>query len=227
MNKLAIIAALEREVAPLVSGWARTSVPSQNRDVVIFARGNVLVAFAGMGGMGARAAADAVYQHAAGKLDRMVSVGLAGALAPELKVGDIIRPATVIDEADGQRIDIPGGEGILVSCGTVADASLKHTLAQKHIARAVDMEAYAVADVARVYGVPFSAIKVISDDLDFPMPQLGRFVGDRGEFQTGRFILHAALRPWLWSTVSRLGANSTRATKALCRELELLMKPYA
>ncbi len=41
-------------------------------------------------------------------------------------------------------------------------------LAKKYQADAVDMEAYSVADVARIYSIPFRAIKVISDESRFP-----------------------------------------------------------
>jgi hypothetical protein len=37
-----------------------------------------------------------------------------------------------------------------------------------------------------------------------------------GEFQTKRFALHVALRPWLWLSVYRLARNSRIASENLC-----------
>jgi adenosylhomocysteine nucleosidase len=114
----------------------------------------------------------------------------------------------------------------LITAGTVADAELKRILAGKHIAQAVDMEAYAVADVARVYGVPFRAVKVISDELEFPLPPLGRFIGADGNFRTGQFALYSAVRPWIWGSVMQLAGNSRKATASLCTELATIIARF-
>ncbi len=224
MSKLAIVAALMREVADFVSGWQRTDVPTSMRNVRLYEQGNVIVAIGGIGAVSARAAADAAYKHANGAISQFVSAGLAGALTPEWQVGDVFRPATIIDEADDLSIPTSGGAGTLITAGTIADEHVKRIFAAKHIAQAVDMEAYAVADVARIYNVPFTAIKVISDELAFPMPPLGRFVTDRGDFRTGAFTAYAALRPRLWPAVIRLGSNTARATAVLSRELRALVR---
>ena len=56
----------------------------------------------------------------------------------------------------------------------VADAAQKTKLAQAYAAAAVDMEAAAVAAAAQARGIVFGATKVISDELDFEMPGIGR-----------------------------------------------------
>jgi adenosylhomocysteine nucleosidase len=226
MSRLAIIVAMEREAAALVAGWTRSCVRVQGMEVSLCERDRVTVAWSGIGTRCARAAADAAYSRAGGELEVMVSAGLAGALAPELRTGDIVRPASIVDESDDQRIEVPGGEGTLITCATIADAETKRRLAARPGACAVDMEAYAVADVARVYGVPFQAIKVISDEADFPMPALGRFVDGAGRFQTGRFVLYSAFHPTLWPVVRRLGKDSARAVSCMAEELRRLMKTF-
>ena len=109
----------------------------------------------------------------------------------------------------------------MVSAGAIAGVEHKRIFAGNYQAQAVDMEAFAVADVARVYNVPCIAVKVISDEYDFPMPPMGRFVGDSGEFKTGGFIAYTVVRPWLWPTVIKLGSNSALATERLCEELTI------
>jgi nucleoside phosphorylase len=219
--KLAIIAALEREVAPLVRGWKSTSIVSQRRTIKIFENDNTLVACGGIGGISARIATDAAYNHAQGKMGLFISAGFAGALVPELKVGDIFEPASIIGDSDNNTIETALGHGVLVSAGAIAGVEHKQIFASNYNAQAVDMEAFAVADVARVYNVPCIAIKAISDEYDFPMPPMGRFVGDSGEFKTASFVGYTALRPWLWPVVMKLGSNSAVATEKLCDALKL------
>jgi adenosylhomocysteine nucleosidase len=227
MSKIAIIAALDREIADFVRGWKRADIQCSMRTVRLYESDNGIVAVAGIGAVSARVAADTAYKRANGAISQFVSAGLAGALTPEWKVGDVFRPATIIDEADDVSIPTSDGAGTLITAGTIADEQVKRIFAAKHIAQAVDMEAYAVADVARIYKVPFTAIKVISDELNFPMPPLGRFLTDRGEFRTGAFTMYVALRPWLWPTVVKLGSNSARATQVLRRELGALVAQSA
>ena len=104
--------------------------------------------------------------------------------------------------------------------GAVAGAEAKMALGKKYRADAVDMEASTVADVAHIYSVPFRAIKVISDELDFPMPPMGRFFDKHGRFHKGSFIIYSLMRPWTWPTVLQLARNSSRAAKALCERLQ-------
>jgi hypothetical protein len=77
------------------------------------------------------------------------------------------------------------------------------------------MEAAAVARATQVHGLPFLAIKSISDEYGFNLPDMTPFVRS-GEFQTKRFALHVALRPWLWLSVYRLARNSRIASENLC-----------
>jgi hypothetical protein len=59
------------------------------------------------------------------------------------------------------------------------------------------------------------AIKSISDDVDFELPEMMPFFRD-GQFQTVRFVVHIAFRPWLWLKVFRLARNTKLASENLC-----------
>jgi adenosylhomocysteine nucleosidase len=85
------------------------------------------------------------------------------------------------------------------------------------------MESAAVARAAEARGVGFRAIKVISDEFNFELPVLDRFVDAEGRFHQARFTLHALVRPWLWLPLLHLSRNSARATKALCAELAKIL----
>jgi adenosylhomocysteine nucleosidase len=217
---IAIIAAMEREVRSLVKGWPAYSGPSLGA-YRSFATGDVLVVCAGIGPRAVRSSVESVLTRFSPSL--LISAGLAGALVPELKVGQVITPATVIDTATSQCISTGQGSGILVSAPGVAGQKAKRLLAEKYAAQVVDMEAALVAEAAAKVGVPFVAIKAISDEYDFPVPGMDRFVAPSGRFLTGKFLCHIALRPSLWPVVRQLNVNSKIASRQLCAELRNLI----
>ncbi|MGA9511070.1 MAG: hypothetical protein WBV55_20785 [Candidatus Sulfotelmatobacter sp.] len=222
MSKLAIIAALEREISPLIKSWTRIRREHERHEFTFFEHHDIVAVCGGIGMQPARRAADAVIAlyHPA----QLHSVGFAGALDKSLRVGHIFSPALVIDARDGSRHDVSGGNGTLLTFMAVAEATQKTKLAQAYSAAAVDMEAAAVAAGAQAHGILFGATKVISDELDFDMPGIGKFVGTEGRFRTPSFVLFAALRPWLWKSVAVLARNSRKASRALCANLEDLCR---
>jgi adenosylhomocysteine nucleosidase len=216
--KVAMVAALKREVHPLVKSWRKVERPYEGRRFTFFEYECAVVVCGGIGAEAARRATEAVialYQP-----ELVQSVGFAGALEPALKVGEIFAPGRVIDARDGSSVEIATGRGLLVSAGTIAGSEQKAKLAECYHAQAVDMEAAAVARGALTHGVRFMAVKAISDESNFAMPPMDRFVDQRGQFCTKRFVMFAALRPWLWPRVIQLARNGQKASTALCVELD-------
>ena len=221
MPKVAIVAALEREVSGLTRNWSHVEREHEGRRFVFFEHDEMVVVCGGIGPEAARRAAEAVI--ALYRPSLVQSVGFAGALDANLRIGDVFAPSTVIDARDGSRVHIEGGKSTtLVSFMGVAGMDQKANLAQAYGAQAVDMEASAVAAAACAHGIKFDTIKVISDDLNFEMPEMGRFIDPQGRFRTGGFALFAALRPWLWLRVAALARNSRKAAIALGEHLERL-----
>ena len=226
MKRIVIVAAMEREISNFVAGWPSRTIQGK-RPLKIYEKHNVAVVCGGIGSRAARRAADEGYKEFDGEVSLFVSTGIAGALVPELNVGDVLQPAEIVDEADSLTIHSAAGKGKLVSSGAVASREIKQILARRFAAEAVDMEAYAVADVAQLYHVPFLAIKAISDEFDFPMPPLGRFVSEEGQFQTASFMAYILIRPWLWRRVLSLGRNSQKASLALTKPLTDVVSRYS
>ena len=179
--------------------------------------GEAVLVCGGIGPEAARRAAEAVIVLYSP--DLLYSVGYAGALDPALKVGDVLIPAQIINGSDSSRVDVSKGGGILLSLNAVASVAQKSRLRESYGAQAIDMEASAVARAAEARGVGFRAIKVISDEFNFELPTLSRFVDREGRFREARFALHALVRPWLWLPLVHLAKNSARATRSLCAEL--------
>jgi adenosylhomocysteine nucleosidase len=213
MSKTAIIAAMEREVAPLIRDWKVRTMEHGGRRYRLFESGDATVVCGGIGAEAARRATEAVIRE----VDpvRVISVGFAGALDASLQVGHVFEPRTVINAADGVRTECGSGDGILVSSATVAGKEQKIRFRKAYGARAVDMEAAAVAQGAQARVVEFGALKVISDAADFNLPAVDRFVAADGNFQSVRFACHVALRPWLWGATIALARNSAKASRAL------------
>jgi adenosylhomocysteine nucleosidase len=229
----AIIAALPREVSALVKGWERRNLPGR---VVLFTSGNGVVACAGMGG--ARAALAFEAAMATMPVTALISAGLAGACDPALRVGEIVRAGMVIDSRTGERFDGRTGERlaaqsdaalseqVLVTGDAVAGTHEKARLFASYHAAAVDMEAATVARLARAHGLPFSAIKAISDEAEFEMEGLARFATADGQFREGAFALHTALRPRQWGKAIALARNSGEAIQALTAALRAELDWY-
>lgn len=207
------MAALERELAGLIKNCRRVEREYDGRKFTFFEQAGIVAVCGGIGVDPARRAAEAaiaLYRPA-----QLLSVGFAGALDSNLGVGAIFSPAVVIDARDGSRSPIEGGQGALITFPAVAGIEQKANLSQAYGAQAVDMEAAAVAAAAQAHGIRFTATKVISDGLDFEMPETARFIDAQGKFQTARFAIHVVLRPWLWRRVSILARNTRVAAGML------------
>lgn len=223
LPNIAIVAALEREVRPLVKNWRPTVVEHESRAFTFYESNYAVVVCGGIGGEAARRAAEAAIVKYSPKV--LISAGIAGALVPELHVGETIFPALVIDSQDGSRhetaiknapvANTPLGRTTVVSSPQIVGVTQKQQLAKSYGAQAVDMEGAAVARAAMTHKLAFLAIKSISDEFDFEMPETAQFVRN-GEFQEKRFALYVALRPWLWLRVLRLARNTRVASENLC-----------
>jgi adenosylhomocysteine nucleosidase len=217
MPRIAIIAAMEREVRPLIRSWKVRMVEHGGHRYRFFENGQTTLVCGGIGAEAARRATEAVIRDVSPV--RVISVGFAGALDGSLRVGDILEPRTVINAADGVRTEVGSGAGILVSSAAVAGEEQKVRLGKTYGASAVDMEAAAVALGARARGIEFGALKAISDAVDFDLPAMEQFVAEDGSFYSFKFAFHVALRPWLWGTTIALARNSSKASHALCGAL--------
>ena len=215
---VAIIAAMPVELAPLIG----TIQPQRIDDVDLYELPRAVVAVGGIGEKFARRAAEVAIEYAQPKL--LLSAGIVGAISPKLKVGDVARIREVVDVATGVRYPAIGGEWVLATSQDVSDASEKQELLTKFGADVVDMEAAAVAQVARERGLEFASVKSISDGAAFEMPPLNRFIDASGRFETRRFLVYIALHPRWWSTLGKIKENSSIASRKLCDAVQHLLE---
>lgn len=137
----------------------------------------------------------------AGPFQLLLSFGLCGALDPSFAVGDICTAVSVSDGASTWHArPLPGAKEIrLLSINRfLADRGEKAAWAAKGF-QAVEMEAAAPAAYAARKGLPFIAVKVISDraEENFAL-DFNEFRDSAGNFERGRIALAALKRPFLY-----------------------------
>jgi adenosylhomocysteine nucleosidase len=221
--KIAIIAALPREIAALVRGISPDD-GLRTRGIFLYRLPGAVVIAAGMGALRATLAVKTALEDAPGAT--LISVGLAGGCAPGLAPGAVAEVAVVVDARTGERYGssaLSSGP-VLVTVDSVAGVEEKARLAATYGASLVDMEAATVARLAAANGLRFRAIKAVSDAQDFELASLTQFTGKHGSFRTAAFALHTALRPQHWWKTAQLGRHSHRALSALTLRLRQVLQ---
>jgi len=225
-NVVGIVTAMATEVRPLIRDWRQNPHPWEKRPRVghpagFFESDGAVLLCGGIGYEAGKRAAEAVIEHA--KPSLLIAAGLAGGLKPKWTLGRTMVAAEVVDEATGRRFKTAYGEGTVVSSREIARASKKRELASRFGADLVDMEGAAVAEVAGAHGLPFLAVKAVSDEMDFELPPLQGFVDPEGRFQSARFGFWAAWHPRWWPAIAQLKKRSDRAAAALAEKLRAVI----
>jgi hopanoid-associated phosphorylase len=191
-----------------------------------------VVAVAGGGRAGAL---EAALLSAAAGVEALISIGIGGALAPGLQPGDWVVATSVIAEGAQTPTDPAWTEGIrarlaaartgpiLGSDAMLTRAAEKHAAYQRWQALAVDMESHVAARVARRLGLPFAALRAISDSADRDLPA-AVLVGMKpdGGMALGAVLWALARDPAQLPALIRTGREAERAFRALVDGRRLL-----
>ncbi len=188
-------------------------------------------------GMGCTAAARGAVRLVDAGARALVSFGLAGALDPALPPGAIIVADTVLLEGGGRSLSaaqrwgervreslVALGVGplergrLLTSPRLLAAAADKADAFQRTRAAAVDMESFAIAEVAEVHGLPFLAVRVVVDRAADELPRALEEVTDSsGVLSLGRLLGRVLCAPSSLRPVLRLGRRYRAARRSLRR----------
>lgn len=158
----------------------------------------------------------------------VVSTGFAGALAPELHIGDVFLAQTVLEFGTGVEYSVslpecaePAVRGRLLTIDSVAqDPATKAALRQTG-ADAVDMEAAALARAAQQRQLPFYCVRAVSDDartsfeVDFNAARRAD-----GTFSGWRIAAQAGLSPRRWRHLMDLKRAGEQASRNLAAFFE-------
>lgn len=151
----------------------------------------------------------------------LLSIGLAGALAPDLSPGDLLVPERILaagqsfptDAMLGSRLGLPVQPVALAGADTVvASPTAKARLYKETGAAAVDMESHRVARVAANRAIPFLAIRIIADPADRAIPSAADgAIRIDGSVDVLKTIMRLATRPWQLPALIALGRDSATA----------------
>jgi adenosylhomocysteine nucleosidase len=147
-------------------------------------------------------------------------VAMNGAQAEVEKQKQVLRLAALAQDdrafnESGSREVPRDPDVLLVTSPRVADEVEKKRLAAAYGAQMVDMEAAAIARLAQMRGIPFYVLKGISDGFTDKLPDFNRFIGTDGRFNMAGMALFSILRPWHWSSLMRMGENSSKASQSM------------
>ena len=226
MSVTGLVTALRAEAGCVVS--SRISFNEQvsvNETVVLW--------LSGMGEQAARTAAEGLHK---GGATALVSFGVAGALDPQLKPGDLILPDSIhhagkvwpvtIAWRDRLKNLLPAhsmivGGALASSLVPLTSEKEKRDLAQVTGACAVDMESGAIAEVAAAAEIPFIAVRAIIDPIHFSPPAalLGAVYPDGG-VNPMRLMALLLKRSVHISTLMHMGAGMRAARKTLSHVIQ-------
>jgi adenosylhomocysteine nucleosidase len=222
-GRVAIVCAMAQEIQPLVRGWKKI----RERGLTFFESEKAVAVIAGIGS--APAAMASMTLIAREQPCCLMSAGLAGALRDDLHVGDVLWPRMVINAATSRRFETrnPEPNATMVSGKSIAGEKRKRELREEFQADAIDMEGAGVASIADSCGLPFYAVKAISDEVDFEMPPLNNFVDAKGKLHMFAYGLRALVHPAWWGPTLTLARNGHTAavelSKAVAHQIEQLV----
>ena len=162
----------------------------------------------------------------------IVSFGVAGGLNPSLRSGDIVVASDIVAGRQSwataaalteNLVALPNGRkrkivsGVLVGVeevvtGQVAKAALRATTG----ADAVDMESHIAARYAEHYGLPFAAVRVISDPAHRALPELTmNAIKPNGNVDMWKVMRGIARNPKTIPHLISTGRDFSRALRSL------------
>ena len=225
-----VLTPMRRELRPVVvyAGARRTRTAGLTTYAARVGEVEVLIARLGVGKDSSRSVIDRLL--ATFEVDHVLISGIAGGILPELSVGTLVVPETVMDLDTGRRYEsaqIAGVERRGIAATT--DRLITNKEQIEHLSAlgvmAVDMESSSVAAACEVAGVPWTAFRAISDHperqlADRALISLLRDDGSTDVVSAAKFmVLHPHRVP---GTVRLARDSSMAASEAARRTIEAI-----
>jgi len=244
MQKVALLCAIPQERRPILRRLCNPS-RSQVNEIPIWnctlPNLHVTLAETGVGTVRAANAARNIIRLTAP--DIVISTGFCGAVKPGLRRGDIVlaeriltystalQPSTV--SLDRTLLDILGSPGkIMYNAGTfittqemVAKHRIAALLGDQYPNPVLEMESHAVAEVCSSSGIPFAAIRAISDTADQdPQPVCSKVFSEDMEISMLKLIKAVVTAPQTTRELLRLYIDTETAGRSLAEAVEFSLE---
>jgi adenosylhomocysteine nucleosidase len=153
----------------------------------------------------------------------IIMAGLAGALDPSLKIGDIL-----IDSSSDillKELSLPYPRALIHTADAIVPTpATRAALFAQTGARAVDMENTRVRAFAKTSQIPYLGIRAISDAAsDTLNPAIARFIDDRGNVKTLALTRELLKNPALALQLNHLRKTSTLAVTNLAHAVRTIL----
>jgi hopanoid-associated phosphorylase len=170
----------------------------------------------------------------------VISFGVAGGLDPSLKSGDVVVATEVVNGTSRWRAGLALSEELINGSGlggqkvvraglagaeqVVLEQAGKAVLHATTGASAVDMESHIAAAYATAAGLPFAALRVISDPATRALPAIARnAIKPNGNIDLKKVLRGLARNPFTLGALVSTGVDFNRALRSLrgCRNFLL------
>lgn len=240
--KTALFSAFPQELTYIIKSLGAKRVRAGSSPFITLsariASGEIIIVQSGMGTMNSEAA----WSYAAGEFrpEYIISAGFCGALYDGAGIGDLVAATSVSLYPDNCNIEIPGAkEAIRTISGSVAvhegniltlSQRLNKSEIRKELLRGLsfpvcDMETFSLAKLSIRDGLPFFAVRAVTDRIHEEIPrELFGVTDENGSFSLlramGTMLAHPALIP----QCMRLEKNSRAASQKLGLAVEALLR---
>ncbi len=172
----------------------------------------------------------------------IVSLGFAGALSEELEAGELVL-CSLLRDGDGDGAEgscrsdpwlmnlaenaaaegaVRVGTGVTVS-RVVGRREERAALWKTLGAEVVDMESFWAGRLAQRWGIPFLAVRAVSDTVTHELPPFDQFLGPDGRWQLGKGAKYFLSHPADLAKMPGVYVNSRRAAARLTGLLEAVI----
>lgn len=213
---IAVICGLKSEAAAIGASLQGARIESSKARIAV-------------SGANAARAEDLTEELIAAGARAVVSAGLCGGLAPELKSGDLIIGERVVSASgdvilSDRKLLAAAPKGLLQvavfgSDDIIDSAEKKAQLFGRYASQTVDMESHGAARAAARAGAPFIAVRAVADAATRALPKaaLGA-VTPSGGVNVMSVLLECVKSPQQFEQIAMLGRESGAATETLRRD---------
>ena len=248
--KVALFSGFPQELTYIIKNLRAERV--RNSPFVIWsaraASKEIIIVLTGMGIINSEAAWNYVNQEY--RPDYVISAGFGGALYEGAGIGDLIAASSVLlypnsaEETPAHRqqnyLEVPGAKDVMrrMTCADIAHdgniLTLRHRLNKTEIEKGLlqglsfpvcDMETFSLAKLSLLAGLPFFAVRAITDRFHEEIPQELFGVTDAyGNYSLSRALKIILGNPALIPSSIRMGKNARLASRKLCQAAEELIR---